>query len=215
LICLEETENKLNPTILKLNFVNFESISALTKSLDERDFSLINFMGYNFILDLEGIIIFIQNIGYFQNFLKIYGIVPELEYGFSNRFIRVRNLSFIGGKSLTIVRNTMENLNVSFEASSFKTVEVFEINILSTSIQFVDCTFLMGIEEQSLQRIAAKYFISTNNTNITLENSSFSGDYSISNENYQFFISERSQALFLNLNIKNIKISEVSDRKRG
>jgi hypothetical protein len=169
-------------------------------------------MGYNFIIDLERIIIFIQNIGYFQNFLKIYGIVPELDYGFSNRFVGVRNLSFIGGESLKIVRNTLENLNVSFEASSFNNVEVFEINILTTAIQFVDCAFLMGIEEQSSQRIAAKYFISINNTNITLENSSFSGDYSISNENYQFFISEWSRALLLNLNIKEINIGEVRDR---
>jgi hypothetical protein len=186
LICYEETENTLNLTILKLSFVNFESISALAYSLDERDFSLVNFEGYNFIIDLERIIIFI---GYFQNFLIINWIVPELEYGFSNRFIRVRNLSFLAGEPLTIVRNTLKNLNVSFESSSFDNVKVFEIDVLSTDIHFVDCAILVG-EEQSPLSDRAKSFFSINNSNIIFENSSFSGDYSINNENYKFFISK-------------------------
>jgi hypothetical protein len=212
LICLEETENTVSFTILKLYFVNFESISGLAISPGKRDFSLIDFVGYNFTIDLESINIHIQTIGYFQNFLKIYGIVlKQLDYGFYTRFIGVRNLSFMGGESLTILRNTLENLNVSFEASLFNVVNFFEINILSTAIKFLDCSFLLGKEQSSL-RNAANSFISINNTNITIDNSSFRGDYSIINENYIFFISERSRVLIFNLIIEEINIAEVSYR---
>ena len=108
----------------------------------------------------------------------------------------------------------MKNLNVSFEASSFNNVKVIEINVLSTASQFLDCAFFVGKGLSSIVN-AVNAFISINNTNITLLNSSFWGDFSISDENYKFFISERSRALFLNLNIKEINIGEVSDQKRG
>ncbi len=66
----------------------------------------------------------------------------------------------MGGESLTIVSNTLENVNVSFEASLFTNVKVFEINVFSAAIQFVDCLFLLSEEQSSLNDDAAKSFIS-------------------------------------------------------
>ncbi len=115
-------------TLLNLNDVNFECFSGTAISLDERDFSLIEFEGYSFNIKLERIIIIIQNIGYFQLFLKILGIFYEVEM--ANRFINVKNLDFIGGESLTFGRNSLKNLNVSFESSSFSNFKAFEFNVL-------------------------------------------------------------------------------------
>ncbi len=72
----------------------------------------------------------------------------------------------MGGESLTIVRNTLENVNVSFEASFFTNVKVFEINVLSAAIQFVDCLFLLSEEQSSLNDDAAQSFISIIFSNI-------------------------------------------------
>ncbi len=124
-------------------------------------------------MNLGDIKIIINRIGFFKNFLKISGIVPHLEFGFSNRFIGVKFLEFLGEKSLTLVRNTINNLNASY----FANVKTFEINALSS--------------------------------NITLKNSICRGDYLTSNENYKFFKSEKSRALFFNLNLFDIKIGEV------
>jgi hypothetical protein len=211
LICSKETENSFHPTILKLNFLNFECQAETSISLEERDYSLIDFEGYNFSISLESINIHIQKIGHFQNFLKISGIVPTIEFGFSNRFIGVKDLVFTGGESITIVRNNLKNLNFIFESSSFNNVKAFEIIAHSAAIEFVNCAFLFNhINQWLILENVAPSFIFIKYSNITITNSTCNGNYILSNPKYTFFISERSRAIFLNIHINEINIGEVN-----
>ena len=144
-------------------------------------------------------------------FLKISGIAPTIELGFSKRFIGVKNLGFIGGESITVVRNDLKNLNVIFESSSFNNVKAFEIIAQSATIQFVNCAFFFNhINQWLIPKNVAKSFIFIKYCNITLMNSTCHGNYSLSNSNYTFFLSEQSRAIFLNLYVKEIKIGEVN-----
>ena len=55
MICHKKIENSLTIKILIMNVVNFECITATSISLDAKEFSLIDFEGHNFSINLERI----------------------------------------------------------------------------------------------------------------------------------------------------------------
>lgn len=192
--------------------INFESIAGpyIYISIEEKEISLIDIEGFNFVVNLEKVNIIIQKVGYFQNFLRIFGIVPELEYIVPNRNITAKNVEFIGGEAATLIKNSLRNLNISFESSSFINVKAFEVYAFSVDIRFLNCKFLMGNNNQwPVVTNAVAAFLLISFSNIAIQNSIFLGNYSINNQNHILFISEDSRNLFLNLNVKNISIREV------
>jgi hypothetical protein len=111
---------------------------------------------------------------------------------------------------VALVRNFLKNLNVSFESSNFENVLCFEINALSTTIHFKNCSFSLNDSNQrSNPYYLAKNFIYILHSNITLENSICKGLYENSNEDYIFFVAEKSQAFIYNFEVYNMKIGEV------
>ncbi len=120
--------------------------------------------------------ILIEIIGFFKNFLKISGVVPQQGFKLSERFIGVKYFEFLGNKSLTLVRNIMENLNASFESSFFENVKVFEINASSATINFRNYSFFLDNSNLwSIPNNLAKSFLYNLHSNITIENSNCRG----------------------------------------
>ena len=192
--CLKDTENANSFTLLNLYVIHFECISGTSILLDRREFSLLDFEGKSFNINLKGIVIAIKNIGYFQNFLKINGTVPNLEKSpKSIRIVCIDKMEVFGEESLTLVRNILNNINVTFEFSKFYNVRAFEFNVLSTDIIFLNCSFYMDVKTQWLiPNNLAKSFIYLKFSNITIIDSNYTGDYVMTYEKYNFFTSDQS-----------------------
>jgi hypothetical protein len=212
LICLKELEYTFTLSVLFMERVYFECVSGATISLvDQREVSLIEVEGYEFIINLNDIKIFIDRIGYFKHFLKLSGIAPRPGFSPYIRFIRVKFFEFLAEKSLTLVRITLNHLNASLESCYFGNVNKFEINVLSSAFRLENCSFFLDNSYQSLiTSNLAKFFIFILSSNITLENSIYRGVYLNSNENYSFLVSEQSRTFFINVKVLNIKNGEVN-----
>ncbi len=195
-----------------MNDVHFESVSGATIYLENGEFSLLEVHAYQFSINLFNIKIIIEKIGYFKNFLKISGVVQEQGFKLSERFIGVKYFEFIGKKSVTLVKNTMKNLNASFESSYFENVKVFEINASSATLHFKNGSFFLDDSNlSSIPNNVAESFLYTFHSNIIIiiENSDCRGVYSNSNENYIYFVAERTQAFIYNFQVYDINIGEV------
>ncbi len=191
--------------------VIFECVSETNMSLENGEFSLIEVQAYEFSINIFNTKIVIESIGYFQNLLKISGLVPPPEFTVTNRYIGVKYFEFIGNKSVTLVKNFLKNINVSFESSNFENVMCFDFIAYSTTIHFKNCSFFL--DDSNLSSISynlAKTFIYSQLSSITLENSICKGIYENSNEDYIFFVAEKTQAFIYNFKVYNMKIREVS-----
>jgi hypothetical protein len=210
LVCLNEIDYAFSLSLIIMNNVHFECASGATIYLDDGEFSLLEVQAYEFSINLFNIKILMERIGYFKNFLKISGVVPQQGFMSSERFIGVKYFEFLGNKSLTLVRNIIKNLNASFESSFFENVKVFEINASYATIHFKNCSFFLDNSNLwSIPNNLAKSFLYNQHSNLTIESSNCRGVYLNSNENYIFFVAERSQAFIYNFQVYDINIGEV------
>ena len=118
LFCLNENEEGNSLSVLIMDNLAFECLKGTFIYLAPKDFSLIDAKGFNFEIKLDKIKMNIENIAYFQYFLKISGDITKPGTSL-RRNVLVRNFSFSGKKSLSMIRNYLENLNVSFDSCYF------------------------------------------------------------------------------------------------
>jgi hypothetical protein len=217
LFCLNENEEGNSLSILIMDNVAFECLKGTFIYLAPKDFSLIDAKGFNFEIKLDKIKMNIENIAYFQYFLKISGDITKPGTSL-RRNVLVRNFSFSGKQSLSMIRNYLENLNVSFESCYISNALALSTEVISVNLVFTNSSF--EISRSSFAPILIEemddfQFLKIERSHINLKNIDFQGHSNISYRNFVFMSSDQSNVTLINLIIKDIKITKVEKYKLG